>query len=190
MIAQDLHIHTIYSSGDSSVVPEQTVELIARVRHAKQIGIADHLEYLDDPIFDEYQTKLKRLGFKIGCEVNGGEWVDRALELPTDYYVYHCWNEQQHYRGLEKLLTKGAPVIVAHPMFLDTRLEKVPGEAYIEINNRYVWRGDWKAFFSPLVQSRQFLFSSDAHQPNWLNQTVARYAGEQLGIIESLLFAR
>ena len=187
MIKQDLHIHTTYSTGDSSVVPEQTVELIAQVRHSETIGISDHLEYLDDPIFEEYQKKIKNFGVKVGCEVNGADWVDRALELPTDYYVYHCWNEDKHYKALESLLSRNVPVIVAHPMILKTEIDRVPQEAYIELNNRYIWRGDWKNFFGPLVHTRHFVFSSDAHQPNWLNQTLARFVGSELGIEESIL---
>ncbi len=40
-IKQDLHIHTIYSHKDNSVVPEQTLELIDQFYQAKQIGISD-----------------------------------------------------------------------------------------------------------------------------------------------------
>ena len=190
MVNQDLHIHTIYSKGDSSVVEEQTIELVAGVKHARIIGISDHLEYLDDPVFDEYQEKVKAFGFKSGCEVNGADWVDRALELPFEYYIYHCWPEDHHYKGIDRLLSKGRPVIIAHPMALGTDLGRTAREAYIEINNRYIWRGDWKTFYSPFVSNRNFVFSSDAHQPNWLNQNVARYVGRELGIEENVLHFR
>ena len=46
MLQQDLHIHTTYSTNDNSVVPEQTVALVAAVNHANIVGISDHLEYL------------------------------------------------------------------------------------------------------------------------------------------------
>jgi hypothetical protein len=34
MLQQDLHIHTTYSTSDNLVVPEQTVALVAAVKHA------------------------------------------------------------------------------------------------------------------------------------------------------------
>lgn len=52
MIPQDLHIHTVYSVGDSAVVKEQTIDLVKQIRHASIIGISDHYEYLvDEDIF-------------------------------------------------------------------------------------------------------------------------------------------
>ena len=188
MIKQDLHIHTVYSTGDSSVVPEQTIELISRVGHAEIIGISDHLEYLDDALFAEYSEKIRTFGLKVGCEVNGADWVDRALEMPTDYYIYHCADEAKHYKGLEKLLAGNAPVIAAHPMMMGTKIHKLPEDVYVEINNRYVWRRDWRTFYSPHVRTKKFVYGSDAHQPHWLNQTMARFAGEELGIKEAVLF--
>ena len=59
MLKQDLHIHTIYSTGDSAVVPEQTISLIAQARHADIIGISDHLEYLDNYMFEKYSEEIK-----------------------------------------------------------------------------------------------------------------------------------
>jgi len=147
MLNQDLHIHTIYSTGDSSVVEEQTVGLIAAVSHAGVIGISDHFEY----------------------------------------YIYHCRDCPEDYRGIHFLLDTGKPVIVAHPMILDTDLSRVPGECLVEINNRYVWRGDFRAFFGPYLGSFRYVLSSDAHQPNWLNQSVARYAADALGVAETVL---
>ena len=64
----------------------------------------------------------------------------------------------------------------------------IPDECYIEINNRYVWKKDWREFYSPFVETKQFVYGSDAHQPNWLNQTLARYAASELGITETLVF--
>lgn len=44
MLNQDLHIHTTYSTGDSLIVPEQTIDLVAAVDHvARQLGIAEYL---------------------------------------------------------------------------------------------------------------------------------------------------
>ena len=48
LYTQDLHIHTIFSTGDSAVSREQTVELVAEINHAKIIGISDHFEYIGD----------------------------------------------------------------------------------------------------------------------------------------------
>lgn len=58
----------------------------------------------------------------------------------------------------------------------------------IEINNRYVWRADWKRFYAPFVDRFRFVLGSDAHQPNWLGQTVARQAAAQLGVKAHLVF--
>jgi hypothetical protein len=38
------------------------------------------------------------------------------------------------------------------------------------------------------VNRFEFVISSDAHQPNWINQTVARHVAERLGVRERLLF--
>jgi hypothetical protein len=45
-----------------------------------------------------------------------------------------------------------------------------------------------QAGFDKYVNSRHFVISSDAHQPNWLNQNVARHVCQVLGIRETILF--
>ena len=45
-------------------------------------------------------------------------------------------------------------------------------------------------YFSPWTGEFNFVFGSDAHQPNWLNQTIARKAAGDLGIEESILFPK
>jgi hypothetical protein len=59
---------------------------------------------------------------------------------------------------------------------------RVPPECLVEINNRYVWRGDWRRFYGPCRARFRFVISSDAHQPQWLSQTVARYVAADLGL--------
>lgn len=188
MFPQDLHIHTTYSTGDSSVTPQQTIEFIAQVGHARIIGISDHLEYLDDPIFSRYAERIRAQGLRLSAEVNGAPWVDRARELGLEYYIYQCFDRDADYKGAELLLQTGNPVIIAHPLLLDTNLDKVPPECYIEVNNRYVWRFDWRLRLQPYVKRFSFVIGSDAHTPNWLAQHVARYVAEELGINESVLF--
>lgn len=187
MLNQDLHIHTTYSYGDASVIPEQTLGLIARINHAKIVGISDHFEYIDDR-FDTYAEDVRNHGFKVGTEVNGWEWGEKALDLPNDYYIYHCYDTDKDYAMLESLLLTGKPVIVAHANAMHTNLSRVPGECVIEINNRYIWRCDWLAWYGAYVKSFKFILSSDAHQPNWLGQSAARKAADELGIVETLLF--
>ncbi|MBK8337072.1 MAG: hypothetical protein IPL03_10990 [Sterolibacteriaceae bacterium] len=188
MLVQDLHIHTIWSSGDGAVVPEQTVELVAQVRHARVVGISDHFEYLVDGFIEAYVDEVRRAGLHVGTEVNGQAWADAAREAPVDYYVVHCYDTDADYRALERLLDTGRPVIVAHPHAIGTRLARVPTDCRVEINNRYIWRGDWRSYYAPHAQRFRFVLSSDAHQPNWLNQSVARHVAGQLGISEDLLF--
>ncbi|MEJ2326690.1 MAG: hypothetical protein P8Y27_16185 [Chromatiaceae bacterium] len=189
MVPQDLHIHTTWSTGDDAVVPEQTIGLIARLGHAEVVGISDHLELIGEEYFDDYRREVQAAGLRVGMEVNGQRWVDAASALPCDYRIYHCFDRAADYRGLDRLLETGVPVIVAHPNALDTDLARVPPECLIEINNRYVWRCDWRGFYGPFVERFQFVIGSDAHQPNWLNQTVARYVASELRIREKLLFA-
>jgi histidinol phosphatase-like PHP family hydrolase len=188
MLPQDLHIHTVFSSGDSAVVPQQTIELIAAVHHARTVGISDHVEYLRNNRFDEYAAKVQKYGFHLGAEIVNNDDVDFALSLPLEYRVFHCYNDEISYRNAQRLADCGSPLIIAHPMALNTDLSRVPANAIVEINNRYIWRDDWKAYYTPWVGKFRFIFSSDAHQPNWLNQTVARYVGGVLGIEETLLF--
>lgn len=185
---QDLHIHTVFSAGDGQVAEQQTVELIAAVRHAAIIGISDHFEYVQGRPFEPYAESVRAWGFHLGTEVDGAEWVERAKEADVEYYVYHCRDRAEDYRGAERLLATGRPVIIAHPLVLNTNLNAVPGECLVELNNRYIWRTDWRARLAPFVSRFRFVISSDAHQPHWLNQRIARYAAQELGIEETLLF--
>ncbi|RKX92539.1 MAG: hypothetical protein DRZ90_13750 [Spirochaetes bacterium] len=169
--------------------PQQTVELIATVGYAEVTGISDHVEYLTGAAFKNYSDAVRKQGFKLGAEINNVKDVDFALSLPLDYRVFHCYDETKCYKAAEKLLESGKPLIIAHPMAVGTDLGRVPEGCYVEINNRYVWRGDWRSFYTPWLERFEFLFSSDAHQPHWLNQNVARYVGRELGIQETLLFS-
>jgi hypothetical protein len=187
MLNQDLHVHTTWSHDDSAIVPEQTIALIRQVQHARVIGISDHFEHVYAR-FDDYAAAVRGAGLRLGTEVNGHAWVDDALAIDCDYRIYHCWDLDADYRGLERLLSAGTPVIVAHPNALDTDLDRVPPECLVELNNRYIWRCDWRAFYGPYRKRFRFVLSSDAHQPNWLNQTVARHVADTLDIEETLLF--
>nr|MBS0019123.1 hypothetical protein [Gammaproteobacteria bacterium] len=140
---QDLHIHTTFSQYDSSVVPEQTPELIARVKHAAVLGISDHFEHFADNAYDRYVDKLRSLNMLIGTEVDGASSVGHAADLYFDYYIYHCYDRAADYRAVEKLLATNRPVIIAHPNALQTDLYRVPRECLVEINNRYIWHTDW-----------------------------------------------
>ena len=186
---QDLHVHTTFSRNDGAVVPEQTVELVARIAHARTLGISDHLEYVGEQ-FAEYAREVRGRGLKLGLEVNGAEWVAAALALPVDYYLYHCRDRAEDYRGAERLADSGRPAIIAHPQALQTDLERVSPACLIEINNRYAWRDQaWRALV-PYVGRFRFVIGSDAHQPHWLNQTAARWLARELGVRETLLFPR
>ncbi len=187
MIKQDLHIHTVYSSGDGAVVPEQKISLIAALKHANVVGISDHLEAIHT-IFDLYEKEVRAHNLLVGTEVDGYEWTDDALRMPADYYVYHCRDRKQDYYGAERLLTTNKPVIIAHPLYLRTNLFKVPPECLIEISNRYVWRSNWREELLPFLNRFRFVLSSDAHQPNWLNQTIARHVADELGVNETIIF--
>ena len=187
-MSQDLHIHTIFSTGDSAVVPEQTIALIAQAGHTKIAGISDHLEYLEDDVFLEYKQTIIKNGLHVGTEVNSHKWVTRALELDVEYYIYHCQNVSQDYLGTEQLLSSGKPLIIAHPLMMGTDLNKLAPECLIEINNRYVWRSNWRLKLEKYLNRFRFVLGSDAHQPHWLNQNIARYVANSLEIKETILF--
>lgn len=189
MLTQDLHIHTTWSTGDESVVAEQTVDLVADIRHAQTMGISDHFEFLADGAYEAYERAVRARGLRLGMEVNGHSWVNAALDARTnDYFIFHCFDRDADYRALEHLLASEKPVIVAHPNALQTNLARIPPEALIEINNRYVWRCHWRRFYAPFSDRFHFVISSDAHQPNWLGQSVARHVAAQLGLAETLVF--
>lgn len=185
---QDLHIHTVLSYGDSAVSEKQTLELISEIKHATIIGISDHFEYIGKDKFEYYHERVSSFGFKVGTEVDGKNFVNEASLMNFDYYFYHCWDIKNDYKGIEKLLSTGKPVIISHPHVTDTQLNKVPEECFIEINNRYIYRYDWYNYFKDYTEKFNFVLSSDAHQPHWLNQSAARYAAEQLGVKETILF--
>ena len=182
---QDLHIHTTFSSEDSSVVPEQTPELVARVRHAQVVGISDHFEHFADRAYDVYVERIRGLGLLVGTEVDGAASVDFASKLDFDYYIYHCRDRDADYVGAERLVATGRPVIIAHPHVLGTDLGRVADACLVEINNRYIWRCSWSSYYGPHVDRFRFVISSDAHKPNWLSQSVARRAAAELGIRET-----
>jgi histidinol phosphatase-like PHP family hydrolase len=183
-----LHIHTIFSSGDSAIVPEQTVELVAEVAHARVLGISDHADFISDADFLLYSETVKAANLYLGVEVSGSHWIAKALEMDVDYYIYHCADKRSEYRGAEKLLETAKPVVIAHPLVMGTNLNRIPSPCLIEVNNRYVWQCDWRAGLTPFTSRFQFVISSDAHQPSWLNQNVARHVARELGIQETLLF--
>ena len=189
-VPQDLHIHTTFSHADTAIAPEQTVELIAQLRHARVTGISDHLDcLLDGGDLEGYTRAVRAAGFHLGTEVAGSKWVSAALDLPFEYYVYHCMNREEEYRGFERLMASGKPAIIAHPLAMGTDLDKLPADCLVEINNRYIWRNNWRERFAPHVKRFRFVMSSDAHQPNWLNQVIARYVASELGIRETILFS-
>jgi histidinol phosphatase-like PHP family hydrolase len=169
-------------------VPEQTVALVAAVRHAVVVGISDHFECLVNGDFEGYEKEVRLAGLKVGVEVDGHPWVDEAIKYDVDYYIFHCRDQRDDYRSLDNLLSVGKPVIIAHPNAFRTNLNRVPAECLIEINNRYVWRADWRNYYGPFPDRFKFVIGSDAHQPNWLGQAVAYYAAAQLGIKEHLVF--
>jgi len=158
--------------------------LVARIAHAHVIGISDHFEHFADKAYDQYVERIRSLDMLVGTEVDGAGSVDFATSLAFDYYIYHCRDIVADYRGVERLLATGRPVIIAHPNALGTDLERVPQTCLVEINNRYIWRCDWAAFYGPYRNKFRFVISSDAHQPNWLGQSVARRVATELGIQE------
>lgn len=184
---QDLHIHTVFSYDDSAVVPEQTPELIAHIAHAEVMGISDHFEHFADKAYDKYVERIRSLDMLVGTEVDGAGSVDFAASLHFDYYVYHCRDTAADYRGAERLLATERPVIIAHPNLLETDLNRVPEACLVEINNRYIWRCDWSRFYGPHRHRFRFVIGSDAHQPNWLSQSVARRVAADLGIQEQCI---
>ena len=188
MLPQDLHIHSTWSNGDASVVPEQTIDLIAELGHARVVGISDHFELVGEDSFEEYSREVRAAGFKVGMEIDGHRWVEAAMAVEADYRIYHCYDRDADYKALDRLVQMGQPVIVAHPHALATNLDRVPPEVLVEINNRYIWRCNWRSYYGPFVDRFEFVISSDAHQPNWVNQTVARYVATELGVCEKLLF--
>ena len=187
MTTQDLHIHTVYSAHDMAVAPEQTLSLIKYIAHADIIGISDHFEDLLDN-WDLYEKAVRAQGFAVGTEVDGSSYVEKAVKVNSDYYIYHCRNKETEYTALETLLITGKPVIIAHPNFMETDLSRVPSNCFVEVSNRYAWRSNWKEDLGPYVQKFNWVISSDAHQPNWLNQNVARKIATELGIKETILF--
>jgi histidinol phosphatase-like PHP family hydrolase len=188
MLKQDLHIHTTYSMNDSAVVPEQTIALVAAVKHARIVGISDHFENLVNGQFQAYSNEVRKAELKLGVEIDGHAWANEATRYDVDYFIYHCRNQDDDYRALEELLAANRPVIIAHPNALGTDLNRIPTECLIEINNRYIWRSDWENFYGPFKDKFRFVLGSDAHQPNWLGQSVALYAASQLGVEEYLVF--
>ena len=190
-ITQDLHIHTIFSSGDSAVVPQQNLDTIAFAKHVDVVGISDHFENFMPHRFQDYKEALDIYGFLVGVEVNGYESVPMAVDYNFDYYIYHCWGDvSDDYLMVKRLLKTEKPVIIAHPYATQTDLHRVPEECYVEINNRYIWRYDWRKELAPFKNKFRWVISSDAHQPNWLNQNYARQVAKELEIEETILFAK
>ncbi len=188
MAEQDLHIHSTFSVHDGSVVEEQTIGFIAQTKHARIRGISDHFEHLYYSGFEAYMAAVKKHNLHLGVEVDGPHSAKEAIKYDFEYYIYHCYDTPENYAGAEILLTTGKPVIIAHPYAINTNLRKVPPACLIEINNRYIWRCNWRKELSPFKSKFKWVLGSDAHQPHWLNQTIAGYVAKELGIQETILF--
>jgi PHP family Zn ribbon phosphoesterase len=65
MLPQDLHIHSTYSATDDYVVPQQTVSLIAAVKHARIVGVTDHFESLVKGTFEAYSAEVRGNGLPV-----------------------------------------------------------------------------------------------------------------------------
>jgi histidinol phosphatase-like PHP family hydrolase len=190
-VPQDLHIHTTFSFTDSQVVQEQTIELVAMLKHAEITGISDHFEHFMPYRYQEYCEKVKSFNLLVGTEVNGYHSVPAAMKYDFDYYIYHCWgHEPKDYKGFLDLKKSGKPVIIAHPYATNTDLTKIPENSFVEINNRYIWRFDWRNLIKPFKNKFRWVIGSDAHQPHWLNQNYARMVAEEMGIEESIIFKK
>jgi hypothetical protein len=85
-LPQDLHVHTVFSKGDSSGAPEQTVTLISPVAHARILGLSDHTDGIVDS-FTAYGKEARRHGLRLGTEVDGSEWVAAARALPVECFI-------------------------------------------------------------------------------------------------------
>lgn len=188
MYAQDLHVHSEFSEGDPAWVPQQTVEFVKSVGHARILGISDHIDLVGLVNYPAYREAVRAQGLYLGIEVGGAGWVEEALEMDVDYYLYECPDRPDDYAGAERLLATGKPVVIAHPLMRGTDFDRLPPQCLVEINNNYVWRYDWRALLAPHVSRFGFVIGSDAHRPTMLNQTVARYVAAQLGIREVVLF--
>ncbi len=190
-VPQDLHIHTVFSVADSSVVPQQTPELVASAAHARVLGISDHFEYIIGEQWERYTDEVRGLGLYLGVEVSNSRWAKEAASVgaEVDYFIYHCADSASEYRGAEILLESCRPVIIAHPLMMDTDLDKVPSGCLVEVSNRYAWQYDWRRGLGPHAARFRWVVSSDAHQPGWLSQSLARYIASELGIEETVLFA-
>ena len=110
------------------------------------MGISDHFEHFADKAYEEYVGRIRSLDMLVGTEVDGAASVDFAISFAFDYYIYHCRNIAADYRGIERLLSTGQPMIIAHPNVLDTDLDLVPDTCLVEINNRYVWHSTGEHF--------------------------------------------
>jgi hypothetical protein len=61
-------MHTTWSSGDCSIVPEQTVALIASLGHARTVGISDHFEHIHD-----------RFEFVVSSDAHQPNWINQTV---------------------------------------------------------------------------------------------------------------
>lgn len=105
MFPQDLHMHTTYSTGDDAVVPEQTVALIAAVKHARIVGISDHVECLVNGSFEAYAAEVRGAGLKVSIEVDGHPWVPQAAEREVDYRQE--WWPSLDFKGINPTVPTG-----------------------------------------------------------------------------------
>jgi hypothetical protein len=152
------------------------------------IGISDHFEYLtDEATFSIYEKEVRSAGFRVGIEVSGYAFVQEAVKTNCEYFIYHC-SAEEDYPAIDHLLSTGKPVIIAHPLIMGTDLDRIPQECHIEVNNRYIWKSNWRERLGKYVHDFHFVIGSDAHQPNWLNQNVARYICREMGIRETIIF--
>jgi hypothetical protein len=73
---------------------QQNVAFVAAVRHAQIDDISGHFENLVNGVFDAYAMELRRVGLKIGVELDDHPWVKEASLYDVEYFIFHCrdWN--------------------------------------------------------------------------------------------------
>lgn len=211
----DLHVHTTYSDGNSSV--KEAIQ-VAQAKNLIFLAITDHftttwkqsvIDTIDQNNFEVYrqaiikERELARYNCLIGIEIDAGSNFNAIRQIPFNQFEIVLFEYVDSIVTLEKLesliqeLELPSITALAHNTYFKlANLEKlstilVKNNIYFEVNSRYLSHFDSNAINRLKIlkdHGVKFTIGSDAHDKTRIGDTdLALSLLEQIDGVENLI---